>query len=110
MFWDTGGNFPTPKVATLPGRDPNISGASSPVSEFGVYQGTGQRQQKRVFKEEQPVTTAQSLGMQLFSAGLMDVGGATTDITHLSATDSQNQHCHHTLREDQPPLQTGFMV
>ena len=33
VFWETGGNFPTPKVATLPGRDPNISGASRDLGE-----------------------------------------------------------------------------
>ena len=33
VFWDTGGTFPTPKVATLPGQDPNISGASRDLEE-----------------------------------------------------------------------------
>ena len=33
VFWDTGGTFPTPKVATLPGRDPNVSGTSRDLGE-----------------------------------------------------------------------------
>ena len=33
VFWDTGGTFPTPKVATPPGQDPNISGASRDLGE-----------------------------------------------------------------------------
>ena len=33
VFWDTGGTFPTPKVATLPGQDPNISEASRDLGE-----------------------------------------------------------------------------